>query len=183
MVTKLNLNFLNQTDKLKIKKLSIILVLLFAVSATLVKAQTIDTAAPQIRELTVSSDSVNVQTDAQTVTFLAHVTDLDSGVSNVILWIRPGLADYYLILNLERISGDKFDGIYRGDIRIDIGAPSERWEIGLADAYDMARNKISISYDDIVRRGFPTGFQIISNVPPTPRVKSRDNRKRIRFVN
>lgn len=165
------------------KKLTIIFALLFAVSATLGNAQTIDTAAPQIRELSVSTDLVDVRTDSQTVTFLAHITDADSGVSNVILFIRRGLADYLTFLNLQRVAGDANDGIYRGDINISAGAPSDRWVIASVDAYDARGNIISIRYNDLIQRGFATGFQVISNTPPVPTFKSRDNRKRIRFIN
>lgn len=161
------------------KKLTILFALIFALSAIGSSAQTVDNTAPEIRELIVTPDAVDVRTESKTVTVLARVTDAASGVSNVTLYIRPGALDYIIPLKLERVSGDANDGIYIGMINIVAYQSAERWVIGSVMSTDAAGNTVLIGNSEFAARGFAAGFQVISNSPPAPPFNKR---KRVRFL-
>ena len=159
------------------KKLTIYIVLVFGLLAISINAQTVDNLAPEILEVNVSDDAVDVRTDSKTVFFTVRATDAISGVSNVTLYVYPG-SDYIIPLKLDRVWGDSNDGIYVGSVIIRAGEISGRWTLLAIAAADAAGNIRDIRSNEFVQRGFATGFQVISNsLPPTLPPK---NRKRMR---
>lgn len=158
------------------KKLTIVFALIFGLLAAGASAQNTDGTAPEIREVSVTPESVDVRDSAQTVTFFVRATDAGSGVSNVDLQLFPSSTDYILTLSLQRISGDQNDGIYSGFITIPAGATSQTWLIVAVTSLDAAGNRVYISGNQFVQRGFAASFQVISNSLPFKR------RKRVRFL-
>ena len=80
-------------------------------------AQVSDVTPPQLLAFDFTPTSIDVTTSPQSVTATLHVTDDISGVSHVFVDFRSP-SDKLQFFRADRVSGNQFDGVYRGTIEM-----------------------------------------------------------------
>lgn len=101
-----------------------------------------DLDTPEVSLLTPSTTSkYDVRVAGQDVTVKVRATDAVSGVFYVDLCLYKPQEGYYTNLpcsGAELVSGDRYDGVWKADVRIPRGSTGGDWNVGL-DVLDRAR--------------------------------------------
>jgi hypothetical protein len=140
-----------------------------------------DTVPPQVSDLQLSTDAVDVTDGDATITVTAHISDTSgsgdpSGVKRAEVEVRG--PRFYTGTKLALASGDATDGDWQGTLTIQKGAPAGDWTVEAIGTEDNDRNFHSyyqrgshaFSPDDIsLQSGWDTGFTVTDNgIQPPP---------------
>lgn len=127
-----------------------------------------DDAGPKVAGFSVDRTTIDTSTASQTVNFTVRLTDDISGVGSdqypqagrIILDNRA--AESYREADLERVSGDEFDGVYRGTVTFPRYTPQGVWKLRIA-TIDRAGNFGGSDSDGLASRGLAS--QITQTAP------------------
>jgi hypothetical protein len=104
-------------------------------------AECVDTTAPTVVGVTLSTDSVDTTAAAQPVGIDIHVRDDMSGLDTVLAWLQaPGRNGAALPAWAHRTAGTDIDATWHADATIPQGAATGQWRVTQVDAYDYATN-------------------------------------------
>lgn len=132
-------------------------------STTLVNVGTvIDTAAPQLLELSIAPATIDTRAHAQAVTLTVRLTDDLAGVAGWGLFSldRPSPSEMITgrLADLVRVWGDGRDGIYTFTIDVPQYAEFGTWHLRSLTFMDDAGNRAFLPEAELVALGFPTTF-------------------------
>ncbi|HEV7951130.1 MAG TPA: hypothetical protein VGP24_15300, partial [Glaciihabitans sp.] len=86
-----------------------------------------DSAPPVLREISLSPQAIDVSAQAQTVTATAHITDDNSGVGRVFMYLDSDTSSQNVYQMLYLQSGTVNDGIFSGTFTIPFAATAGTW--------------------------------------------------------
>jgi len=154
-----------------IGKLTLAAMLVLSVIAH-VSAQSGNPAAIDIKEFSFTPSIIDTTNSSQTVTITVRVTDTERNVTGVSVSFRSPIGNQYVgvgLLNVDRISGNARDGVYRKTAIFPQYSGAGTWKINFIYAFDGI-NYRAFGTSEIAARGFATELQVISNnediIPP-----------------
>ena len=129
----------------------------------------VDTTPPSIVALTVSPQTVDVTTQAQTVTATARITDAGRGVIGLDFILTAPSGGIQASCQTRTIaSGTPADGMRTCTATIPLGAQPGDWIIAV-NGWDAAQNMKGLRTSDLTALGFPHRVTVVSqNADTTP---------------
>jgi hypothetical protein len=99
-----------------------------------------DIAPPVLHDISLSLQTVDVGTQAQTVTARAHITDDNSGVGSAFLYLDSDTSNQNVYQSLRLESGTLNDGIFSGTFTIPYAATPGSWTARFGFLQDNVKN-------------------------------------------
>ena len=120
-----------------------------------------DVSPPRIVSGSQSPDSVDISAGPATVTFQVRVTDDLSGVHFVqAQWEGPSGSQLVGFVELARVSGNAFDGVYQGNAVFPQYAEEGTWRLLRVGASDEAGNYKLYNTSELAALGVPVKVQV-----------------------
>ena len=149
---------------------ALVLVLVFQVFAvagsTSGSMAAVDSTAPELVEFSFTPSTVDASTGNRTVTVTARIADDMAGVGawlgleNSVWFVSPSTGQTLVakFSDSDRISGDRFDGVYRATITVPRHAEHGTWQVGNVLLVDQVGNLGALATVVLAEKGFPTSL-------------------------
>jgi hypothetical protein len=124
-------------------------------------AQSVDVTPPLLQDFSFTPATIDVSAGSQNIAFTARVTDDLSGAFFATVSVR-GPSGVPLFVNLVRVSGTPFDGVWSGNITFPQFSAAGTWNVTSVRLFDNAGNVSDISTAVLDSRGFPTQLTVVS---------------------
>ncbi|MDR3686164.1 MAG: hypothetical protein P4L93_04315 [Coriobacteriia bacterium] len=115
-----------------------------------------DSTAPLITSFDISPQTIDTDSQPQTLTLTVELTDTQAGVSTAwdgpyssVLYLQPLIGSQYTTFNLKRVSGTDMDGIYQASVVLPQGAKEGVWVVWDMFLTDKLGNTRELHADDI----------------------------------
>ena len=133
-----------------------------SVSVTCVAATDVD--PPILTDFDFNPKSVNVSTQAQSVTCTMSATDVPSGVNTVGCYFQTPSGSPFggCAAGSPPPSGDRFDGVWTCSVQIPQNGETGTWTVSRVDTYDEAGNMRRYLTPELQTLGFPTDLTVTS---------------------
>lgn len=139
-----------------------LIALLAAPAAATTDPVTGDVSDPEVVSFAAAPVEVDVTQQSQVVEVSARIVDAGTGVEWVSLHTTaPNAPDIAYGMPIERVSGDRFDGVYRGEVTIPNGGAPGQWELFIG-ARDGVGNDRTYAAADLVAAGWPGYVSVTS---------------------